>query len=146
MTWPGSVPLALTLPAIAINNIATNNSNNISAPGVASLNAQFHYGDNFLFQETQTKLSNRHAFRYGVEFLRQVITQQRAANDLGVISFTNAVRYSAFANFLGDFSGPSAATSRVFVAQVLHPCQFRQAYVFQANWKLTPNIRLTLGL
>jgi hypothetical protein len=113
---------------------------------VASLNAQFHYGDNFLFQETQTKLSNRHAFRYGVEFLRQVITQQRAANDLGSISFTNAVGYSAFANFLDDFSGPSAATSRVFGAKVLNPDQFRQTYFFQDNWKLTPTLALTLGL
>ena len=98
-TWPGSVPLALTLPNIGIANI--------SSPGLGSQNAQFHYGDNFLFQETQTKLSGRHAFRYGVEFLRQVITQQRGANDLGSVSYTNAVGYSAFANFLDDFSGPS---------------------------------------
>src|SRR5260370_40134815 len=146
MTWPGSVPLALTLPAIAINNIATNNSNNISAPGVASQNAQFHYGDNFLFQETQTKLSNRHAFRYGVEFLRQLSTEQRSANSLGNISFTNAVGYSAFANFLDDFSGPSAMTNRVFGAKVYHPDQFRQTYFFQDNWKLTPTLALTLGL
>jgi hypothetical protein len=145
-TWPGSVPLALTLPGININNISTNNVNNISAPGVASGNAQFHYGDNFLFQETQTKLSGRHAFRYGVEFLRQLITQQRGANDLGSISFTNAVGYSAFANFLDDFSGPSAMTNRVFGAKVIHPDQFRQTYFFQDNWKVTPTLALTLGL
>src|SRR5215472_7361111 len=35
-TWPGSVPLAFTVPTIAINNVSTNNLNNISAPGVAS--------------------------------------------------------------------------------------------------------------
>ena len=56
-------------------------------------------------------------FRYGVEFLRQQITEQRGANDLGSISYTNAVGYSAFANFLDDFSGPSASTSRVFGAR-----------------------------
>jgi hypothetical protein len=49
-------------------------------------------------------LSGRNAFRYGVEFLRQLVTQQRGANDLGSISFTNALGlgYSAFANFLDD--------------------------------------------
>jgi hypothetical protein len=90
ITWPGSSPLAFTLPSIAINNVSINNPDNISAPGVASQNAQFHNGGNILFQETQTKVRGRHAFRYGVEFLRQLVTQQRGANDLGSISFTNA--------------------------------------------------------
>src|SRR5262249_12680014 len=134
------------LPSIAINNVSTNNSNNISSPGLNSANAQFHYGDNFLFQETQTKLSGRHAFRYGVEFLRQLITQQRGASDLGSLSFNNAVGYSAFANFLDDFSGPSATTNRVFGAKVFHPDQLHQSYFFQDNWKVTPTLALTLGL
>src|SRR5262249_49862059 len=134
------------LPSIAINNVSTNNSNNISAPSVASANAQFHFGDNFLFQETQTKLSGRHAFRYGVEFLRQLVTQQRGASDLGSLSFNNAVGYSAFANYLDDFSGSSAMANRVFGAKVFHPDQLHQTYFFQDNWKMTPKLALTLGL
>lgn len=81
-----------------------------------------------------------------MEFLRQVITQQRGSNDLGMISYTDAVGYSASANFLDDFSGPSGITSRVFGAKVLHPDQFRQTYFFQDNWKATPTLALTLGL
>src|SRR5262249_15451342 len=146
ITWPGSVPLAFTLPWITINNVSTNNANNISAPGLVSQNSQFHYGDNFLLQETQTKLWGRHAFRYGVEFLRQLVTQQRGATDLGSISFNEAVGYSAFANFLDDFSGPSATTSRVFHAKVFHPDQLHQSYFFQDNWKFKPTLALTLGL
>jgi hypothetical protein len=119
---------------------------NISSPGLPGSNEQFHYGNNFLFQETQTKLSGRHAFRYGVEILRQSITQQRAANDLGSISFSNATGYSAFANYLDDFSGPSVSTSRVFGAKVLHPDQLHQSYFFQDNWKATPTLALTAGL
>lgn len=61
-TWPGSVSQARTLAQITIANV--------SAPGLASGNGQLHYGNNFLFQETQTKLSGRHALRYGVEFLQ----------------------------------------------------------------------------
>ncbi len=61
-TWPGSVPLASTSPQIKIADV--------SAPGVAASNANFHHGNSFLFQETQTKLNGRHALRYGVEFLR----------------------------------------------------------------------------
>jgi hypothetical protein len=146
ITWPGSSPLAFTVPSIAVNDVSVNNPNNISAPGVASGNAQFHYGDNFLFQETQTKLSGRHAFRYGVEVLRQLVTQQRSANDLGSISFNNAVGYSAFANFLDDYSGLSATLNRVFGAKVFHPDQLHQSYFLQDNWKITPALALTLGL
>ena len=141
VTWPGSNPLASTLPIISIANV--------SAPGVNSQNATLHNGENFLFQETQTKVYNRHAFRYGVEFVRQLITQQRGANDLGSITYTNAnaLGYSAFANFLDDFSGPSpASANRVFGSKILHPDQFRQSYFFQDNWKATPTLALTLGL
>lgn len=139
-TWPGSVPQALTLPQITIANI--------SAPGLASANGQFHHGNNFLFQETQTRLSGSHAFRYGVEFLRQLVTQQRAANDLGSISFTNSnsLDYSAFANFLDDFSGPSSAINRVFAAPVFYPNQLHQTYFFQDNWRATPTLAVTMGL
>jgi TonB dependent receptor len=137
VTWPGSNPLALTLPAITITNVA--------APGLGS-NGQFHHGNNFLFQETQTKVAGGHAFRYGVEFLRETVTQAPAASTLGTISFTNAVGYSAFANFLDDFSGPSASVTRVFGATPFHPDQLRQSYFFQDNWKVTPTLTLTLGL
>lgn len=137
VTWPGSNPLALTLPTITITNVA--------GPGLGS-NGQFHYGNNFLFQETQTKLTGGHAFRYGVEFLRQTVTQAPAAATLGTIAFTNSTGYSAFANFLDDFSGPSASTARVFGATPFHPDQLRQSYFFQDNWKATPSLSLTMGL
>jgi Carboxypeptidase regulatory-like domain len=135
--WPGSVPLALTLPAITITNVA--------APGLNN-QGQFYYGNNFLLQETQTKLNGGHAFRYGVEFLRQNITEAPAAAALGKVAFMQSVGYSAFANFLDDFSGPSASSNRVFGATLFHPDQLRQSYFFQDNWKVTPTFALTLGL
>ena len=141
VTWPGSNPLASTLPRITIANI--------SSPGVNSQNTTFHNGENFIFQETQTKVHKRHAFRTGVEIVRQLITKQRGANDAGSISYTdaNAVGYSAFANFLDDFSGPSpASANRVFGSKILHPDQFRQSYFFQDIWKAAPTLALTLGL
>ena len=141
--WPGSVPLALTLPRINFPS-----SSGISSFGLVSQNTQFLYGNNFLFQETQTKVSGHHAFRYGLELLRQTITEARGANDLGTISFTDAggLGYSAFSNFLDDYSGPSAGTSRAFGVSVFHPAQLRQTYFFQDNWKLTPTVSLTMGL
>src|SRR5262249_38430636 len=138
--WPGSSPLARTLPQIQITNV--------SAPGMASGDAQFHHGENFVFQETQTKLSGRHTVRYGVEFLQQRVTQHLGANAVGAFSSRPSVSvgYSAFANFLDDFSGPSGSATRVFGASVFHPDQLRQTYFFQDNWKVTPTLAVTLGL
>jgi hypothetical protein len=135
--WPGSVPLALTLPAITITNAA--------APGLKN-SGQFYYGNNFLFQETQTKLMGGHAFRYGVELARQTFTEAPAAVTLGKVAFLQSLGYSAFANFLDDFSGRSATSSKVFGATPFHPDQLRQSYFFQDNWKVTPTLALTLGL
>jgi hypothetical protein len=137
VTWPGSVPEALTLPAITITNVA--------APGLGSA-GQFHRSNNFLFQETQTKLAGGHAFRYGVEFLRETVTQAFAGPTLGNIGFVQSIGYSAFANFLDNYSGPSAKANRLFGTTVFSPDQFRQTYFFQDNWKVTPALTLTLGL
>jgi len=68
---PHAAPLATTLPRIVITNIA--------APGVPSNFLEFRHANNLLFQETQTKLSGRHIFRYGAELLRQLATQQPSA-------------------------------------------------------------------
>jgi outer membrane receptor protein involved in Fe transport len=140
-TWPGSVPLALTLPSISIGS----GSSSVAAPGLGS-NGQFYYGNNLLFQETQTKLKGGHALRYGLEFLRENITEAPLAATLGNVAFMPSVGYSAFANFLDDFSGPSASTNKIFGATPFHPDQFRQSYFFQDNWKMTPTLSLTLGL
>ena len=135
---PLSVPLARTLPSIGIANV--------SAPGIDSILLQFHHANNLLFQETQTKLSGRHTFRYGVEFLRQLATQLPNGSTLGSLIYTTAAGYSAFANFLDDFSGPSGSARKTFGLNIIHPNQFRQSYFFQDNWKLTPTLALTLGL
>lgn len=136
-TWPGSVPSAQTLPGITITSVA--------APGLNNL-GQFYYGNNFLFQETQTKLTGGHALRYGVEFVRQNVSESPAAATVGKVTFQPSAGYSAFANFLDDFSGPSAVNNRVFGASLFHPDELRQNYFFQDNWKVTTSVTLTLGL
>jgi len=62
------------------------------------------------------------------------ITQQRGANDLGSISFTNAGDYSAFANFPGRFQRARPPSIQpVFRREGAPPNQFRQTYFFQTT-------------
>jgi hypothetical protein len=137
---PQSIPEAQTQPRIDIASI--------SSPGLTSHSLQFRHVDNFLFQEKQTKLSGRHTFSYGVEFLRQLATQRPSAYYLGQLNYINTpgLGYSAFANFLDDFSGGNSLARKDFGVTIFHPDQFRQTYFFQDTWLPAPSLNLTLGL
>ena len=63
---PRSIAEARTLPRIRITNGL------VASPGVSSILLQLQHTNNLLFQETQSKLSGRHTFRYGAEFLEAV--------------------------------------------------------------------------
>ena len=60
---PGDPPLAFTLPNIGISGL--------SAIGIATNIPQFRTAKNFLLQDTMTKVSGSHTFRFGAEFLKQ---------------------------------------------------------------------------
>lgn len=136
-----SVPLAATLFEISIPNIDT--------PGISPNLPQFRHSNNWLFQETQSRVAGRHTLRFGAEFLRQ-LSKQRGAGfiERGQLQYTAAagMGYSAFANFLDDFSGPSGSIVRTFGSAVFYPDVFRQSYFFQDAWKARPSLTLTMGL
>jgi len=143
---PDSNPLASTLPRINLVQAG------IAAPGVSSINLLHRHANNWLFQERLTTLRGRHAFRYGVEFLRQLARQTPAARFLGELQYRDApgAGYSAFANFLDNFSGPGPnnnnAAQKDFPTGVFHPNSLRQTYFFQDMWLPVPSLSLTLGL
>ena len=136
---PQSVPLAHTLPS---HHVITEC---IATPGVTRA-SQFRYADNLLFQETQTKLSGRHTFRYGVELLRQLLRRMRSLRREARYRYQSAPGFSAFANFLDDFSGPSGTHPQNSRRRDSLSESFRQSYFFQDTWKTTPSLTLTLGL
>jgi hypothetical protein len=137
---PNSVPEAATMPLLSIPNIG--------APGIGPTVPQFQYINKWLFQETQSKLIGRHTFRFGFELLWQLSKERPLFNERGAIFYQNSAdpAYSAFANFLDDFSGPSGNSVRNFGEAVIYPDQLRQSYFLQDAWKLHPSFTLTLGL
>jgi hypothetical protein len=137
---PHSIHAAQTQPRIVIDGGL------IDSPGVRSEQVLFRHVNNLLFQEMQTKLIGRQTLSYGVEFLRQLATQRPNSWFLGEVDYANAPGYSAFANFLDDFSGPNALIRKDFGATLFHPDQFRHTYFFQDLWLPAPSLSLTLGL
>jgi hypothetical protein len=135
-----SVPEAQTLPYLSITSV--------SAPGSYTGIPNFQFANKWLFQETQSKLIGRHTLRYGFEFVQQLTKRRPPFNERGILVYQNAVTpsYSAFANYLDDFSGPAGISTRNFGETVFYPNQFRQSYFFQDTWKVKPSFTLTLGL
>jgi outer membrane receptor protein involved in Fe transport len=128
---------------------------NIAAPGIATNIPQFRYANNWLLQETQSKIVGSHTFRYGAEFLWQLARQRPPFNERGSYTYTNGGSfsvggrtgtYSGFANFLDDLSGPSGTTNRNFGESIYYPNLFRHSYFFQDTWRVSPALSLTLGL
>ncbi|MEO7652733.1 MAG: TonB-dependent receptor, partial [Bryobacteraceae bacterium] len=81
-----------------------------------------------------------------VELLRQLSTQRPNGYPIGEITFQGGAGYSAFANFLDNFSGQSARIRKTIGGDIFHPNQFRQSYFLQDTWKTTSALTLTLGL
>jgi hypothetical protein len=136
-----AVPLATVIPAVSLQNSP------IAAPGIDGSLPQFEFANNWLLQETQSKLIGRHTFRYGFEFFRQFAKQRGAGfAGRGVVTYTASPGYSVFANFLDDYSGPSGNIRRNFGDPVFYPDSFRQSYFFEDTWRAAPALSVNLGV
>lgn len=123
----------------------------VSGFGIATNIPQFRFANNWQYQDTQTFVTGKHTFRYGLDFLRQLARQHPPFNERGSFGYSSSGSktipiVSAFANFLDDFGGNSGALQRQFGNSIYHPNLLRQSYFLQDSWKVTTNLTLNLGL
>src|SRR5437868_788441 len=135
---PGNVALAATLPNIAISGI--------SATGIQTNIPQFRIANNYLVQETMSKVWRTHTFRFGGEYLRQVADQHPPFNERGSFAFATSGGFSALANFIDGFSGFRGTANINFGDPIYHPNLSRISGFLQDTWKVSPSLTLTLGL
>ena len=114
--------------------------------GVSAAIPQGRIANSFVLQDTVSYVRGRHTFRTGVDLMSQRSRQVAPQVVRGSLLFGSATNYSAFANFLDDFSGSSGAASRDFGSPVYYPTYFRHAYFFQDRWQVNANLTLTLGV
>src|SRR5262249_10301571 len=98
-TAPGNKPEAETMPTIAISGI--------SPIGIQNGVPIIKIANNYLLQETMSKVLGTHTFRFGGEYLRQIAEQRPPFNKRGSFTFFGGGGFSAFANFVDNFSGAS---------------------------------------
>jgi len=138
-------------PFTADNKALADTLQRIEIQGIAFFGMQpaFPQGrvaNNWLFQETLSKVVKTHTFRLGGEFLRQLAKQSAPFNSRGTFRFQASGGYTSFANYLDNYSGFSGSALIDFGNPIYIPNLFRQTYFFQDNWKVTQNLTLTLGL
>jgi hypothetical protein len=135
---PKSVEDAFTLPKVNIQGV--------SGYGIETNIPQFRVANNYLIQETMSKVYNTHTFRFGGEFLRQRAQQRPPFVERGVFNFVGSGGFSGFANYIDNFSGFRATANINFGDPVYRPDLDRISLFFQDTWKLSQSFTLTLGL
>lgn len=133
-----SVEEAFSQPRIDIQGI--------TAFGVATNIPQFRIANNYLVQDTMSKVMGTHTFRVGGEYLRQVARQRPPFVERGVFNFLGTGGFTGFANFVDNFSGFRATATKNFGDPVYHPNLDRISLFFQDTWKVTLGLTLTLGM
>lgn len=138
--FPNNVANSLgnTLPVYAITQV--------SSLGVQTNIPQGRVANNYLVQDTVTHIRGNHTFRFGFDVLHQRSRQFAPIVERGQVTYVAGGGFSAFANFIDDFSGTTGGTRRDFGSARYYPFLTRQAYFFQDRWRVTPDLTLTLGL
>jgi carboxypeptidase family protein len=115
---------------------------NIGSSGVASdsIANTFTYGDNVSWQ------LGKHTVKFGAQVLRYQQNRYYSGNNgaLGYFNFTGNFTGSSWADFLTDQAftyGQGEGTPSRWGQR-----QFRDAFFFQDDWKLYPNLTVNLGL
>ncbi len=141
-------PLGLTLPNITIAGVSnvTGSAYNI---GIQTNLPQGRIANNYVIQDTMTKVSGNHTFRFGLDLLQQRSRQFAPINERGSLTYNAGGGFTGFANFVDDFggSGPAGGSAnRDFGSPRYYPELFRQAYFFQDRWRVNDALTLTLGV
>lgn len=132
---------AANVPRIVFNGFPVNMS-----LGADATFPQGRIANNYVVQDTLTKVMGNHTFRGGVDYLRQISRQAAPFNPRGNLTFTPSTGYNSFGNFVDNFGGSNATASRDFGSAIYFPSLHRIAGFFQDRWKVSPALTLTLGL
>lgn len=133
-----SIEEAFTQPRITIQGI--------TGFGIATNIPQFRIANNYLVQDTMSKVMGTHTLRFGGEYLRQVARQRPPFVERGVFNFVGSGGFTGFANYVDNLSGFRATATRNFGDPIYRPNLDRISLFFQDTWKATLGLTLTLGV
>ena len=127
-----------TRPFITIANLTT--------PGIDATFPQGRIANNYQVQDTLTQIFGNHTVRLGVDYLRQISTQQAPANTRGSLTYAAGGNFTSLGNFVDDLGGSNGTASRTFGSAIYNPALHRIATFVQDRWKASQDLTLTMGV
>lgn len=138
--------IASTLPAISVSGI--------SSLALSSNYPQGRISNTWQYNDSVTWLKGRHAFKGGIEILRQYAVQVAPMNTRGSYTYASStlsgtiITYpvSALTNFIDNYGGAGGAVSIVYGSPRYHPNLLTLSGFVQDNFKVNSELMLTFGL
>jgi outer membrane receptor protein involved in Fe transport len=122
------------------------NLSGLSDIGASASFPQGRTANNYVIQDTMTKVHGDHTFRFGIDTLRQISTQTAPAFSRGNVTFSASTGQSSFSNFIDNFGGTSGSITSDIGSATYNPQLYRTAWFIQDRWKMTEALTLTLGV
>jgi hypothetical protein len=145
-TFNNAAGISNTLPAFTVSGLTS-----------IQLSATFPQGrtaNSFQYSDTVTWNKGKHSMRFGVEFLRQLATQQAPYNSRGAYTYTSTASnafgvttpISALADFIDNVGGNTPSASISIGSGRYHPNLFTTSLFAQDTYKASRDLTVTYGL
>jgi hypothetical protein len=136
-------PIA-NLPSISIAGLT-----GLSFGGVTTGFPQDRRHSVFQYQEAFSITVGHHSLEFGADIAHLGINDGVPFNSRGSLAYNASnvpSNFSGLANFIDDFSGNGGSASKQFGISQISYAQTQQAYYFEDEWKLRPNLTVNYGL
>lgn len=111
----------------------------------------------FQYQDAFSMTKGHHTFKFGADIAHLGISDgvpfnsrgaltYNAGGDCSAIGIPVSVSCTGLANYIDDFSGDGGSATINFGVSQVTVAQTQQAYYFQDDWKVRPNLAVTYGL
>ncbi len=144
---PAANAIGATIPQTTVTSLAV--------PAISSSFPQGRVANSFQYEDGVTWIKGHHAFKGGVEIMRQLATQVAPFNGRGTIAYNNITAaqssnntaIAAVANFIDDYAGNSTGpVNKLFGSGRYHPNLFTWAFYAQDTYKMTQDLTVVYGL
>lgn len=140
------LPSTLAGPLANTPDISFEQPDNMPELGVSSNFPQGREHKTSEAQEVITYTAGRHTITGGADITFVNVQDLLALNNRGSIEYFPGGGYSAFANFIDDFTGQSGSIDRSFGNTLVQPNVTMYAPYVQDTWRVKENLTLSLGL
>ena len=147
-------------PTVNVVESATTGVAQVTGYGIPGGIPQGRFHNTYQLQDTVSLTHGKHFFKIGTDIASIRVRDEIPWNYYGIISYANdtstttvpmpggetqTARYTALANLIDDFGGPSTTVTQNFGSPIARPKILSQNYFVTDTYRPTPTLSLDLG-